>query len=115
MPRHPSARIIRNSVSFFRALAQQDPDGAPAYSQIATRTLQCSIQPEAIEVVDDQGRVTISTMYEIVFAENPGLNPRDKLVWNDIDNGITHTAYCHATRNEAGRGMAWYVTAGERQ
>ncbi len=115
MPRHPSARILRNQVNFFRAVPSQDPDGAPSYSQVGERSYQCSIQPSKTEVVDEQDRITILTVYELIFAENPNLNPRDKLVWNDIDNGITHTAFCNDTNNEAGRGMAWYVTAVERQ
>ncbi len=67
------------------------------------------------EVVDEQGRVITLITYDVMWPFGPTLNARDKLVWNDTDSGIVHTAFVQGTENEAGRGMAWFTTAVERR
>ncbi len=117
MPRHPSPRVCRNLADLFRAIPGQDADGAASYSQVPNQTaIPCSFQPITTdEVVDEQGRVISYVKYDVIWPFGPTLNARDKLVWNDTDSGIVHTAFVEGTQNEAGRGMAWLTTAVERR
>ncbi len=117
MPRHPSPRVCRNLASLFRALPQQDADAAPQYNDVPVAVdVPCSFQPMSTEeVVDEQGRVISYITYDVIWPFGPTLNARDKLVWNDTDSGIIHTARVQGTQNEAGRGMAWLTTAVERR
>ncbi len=117
MPVNPSPQICQNTIDLYRALPQQDADGAPVYLNIPTVTgIPCSIQPMATsEVIDEQGRVITYITYDVIFPSAPGLNARDKIVWNDTGSGVVHTAFCEGTQNEAGRDMAWLTTAVERR
>ncbi len=117
MPVNPSPQICRNRADLYKALPQQDADGGPQYLDVPSLTsIPCSFQPMSTEeVVDEQGRVISYITYDVIWPFGPMLNARDKLVWNDTDSGIVHTARVQGTQNEAGRGMAWLTTAVERR
>lgn len=115
--RSPTARILINSVNVFKATMGRDTDGGVSYTYPTSPSLagwKCSVQFGGVaEVVDDQNRVAQVNQYSIISASNPGVSPRDKLVW--IDNGgVTRTLFAQATTDEAGRGAAFVVHAIER-
>lgn len=116
--RAPSARVLSNNVDIYLSTLAQDADGSylPTYPTVASMfDVACSVQPQGVEeVFDDQERLTQEYIYEVYFGTmNPGVNPRDKLVWVDF-SGVPHTLFVRPSRDNAGRGSVFTVYAVER-
>lgn len=115
--RSPSARIIVNQVTVYTGALTQDADAAPQWSYAGPPKLEdvsCSIQVGSYEeVFDQQERLCRVNSYTLFFTFNPGIVPRDLIVWVDTAN-ITHTLFVQQARDEAGRGTAFTVKAIER-
>lgn len=111
----PSSQVLENECDIYTALSSQDKDGGPQYQATPTALgIPCSIQPKEVdEIIDDQNRITQVQYYHVFFAEDPGVRPRDKLLYSD-SRGLTRTLFCRATRDEGGRGAAFVVRAIEK-
>ena len=113
--RKPSSRIIKNVVDIYKATLTPDTSGGPGYTYPSipdTAQVRCSVQPDAFEIVDEQGRVTQESGYAVIFTFNPGVSPRDLLVW--YDEGTKRDLFAQAVENQAGRNAPWLVRAVER-
>ena len=116
--RNPSSRVLRNRADIYVSTTTRGADGNPQFTHNQTPTFSavpCTAQPKSVEVVDDQMRLTVLTSWTIIFGMPILVKPRDRLVIKDIDTGVTHAVYVQAVQNEAGRGMAYLVTATERE
>jgi len=114
--RHPSSRTCKNVVDLYTATFAPDSNGGPGYTYPSiptTSQVRCSVQPDAFEIEDAQGRVTQDTGFKIFFTFKPSLKPRDKILWHD--GTTTRTLFAEAVEDQAGRGGAWVVRASERQ
>ena len=119
--RRPSVRILKNTVALYRYAPTQDGNGfavgdASAYSTLIAASVPCSVQAgEAQVVYDVQQRPSAQVRdYLIVFASDPGLAVRDKIVWID-DLGISHTIFASGPATcAAGRLAAWEAHGTER-
>lgn len=116
----PSANVLINRVDIYRETNAQDEDGGftPTYS-LSRSGVPCSVQTltdteSTEEIVGDSvgHRVTEIHRYLVIFGANPGLKPRDRLIWRD--GGATRTLFVQASENCAGRGSAWAIRAIER-
>lgn len=115
--RRPSSRVLRNRVNIYVGVSGQDSELAPTFSYPAVPTysnVACSVQytdtgldPEALK------RLTMVSLYDVMFAADPHLKPRDKLVWLDTTpNRTLQVESCPPS--EAGRGSAWVVRCIEK-
>jgi hypothetical protein len=118
--RHPSARVLRNRVDLYRFVPVQDSNAFDlgddtAYTTLISAGVACSVQPGDPETVyDAQGRPSAVRGYHLVFAADPGLAQRDRVVWVD---GLGVTRRLHAAgpaTDQAGRSGAFRVRATER-
>lgn len=115
--RNPSSRVLRQSASIYAAISGQDAVGgySPTYGSSPTLAgVLCSAQPKEYEEVFENNRVTRYRSWELFFSVDPGVMPRDKIVFSAQD-GTIHTIYVQTSRDEAGRGMAYAVRGTERQ
>lgn len=102
--------------SIYSAISAQDQVGgyAPTYSAAPTFTnIPCTAQPHEYEEVYEDGRVTQMRRWRLMFADDPQLKPRDKIVFSAPD-GTIHTVFVELSRDEGGRGMAYTVRGTER-
>lgn len=114
--RSPSARCLPNLVDAYPASATQDHSGGVQYVYAAAtlRGVPCSVQGKgAGEEVDEHGRITPVNMYHVLFATDPGLTSRDKLVQTDVTPSRTLFVQGN-TPSEAGRGSVFVLRAVER-
>jgi hypothetical protein len=114
--RSPSSRVLINRVDIYVATPGRDSDGGvqfPYPASLAMRGVACTVQPQVVAEIEDQGRVTKITEFKIIFGTPQNLSPKDKIVW--VDNaGVTRLMFVEADRDEAGRGAAFTVHATER-
>ncbi len=115
--RSPSSRILINRVDVYRNISAQDAAGGPQFTYPAAPSLlglACSVQYRDTGL-DEQtfGRLTVVNIYHIIFAIDPKLKPRDKVVWRDADP--VRTLFVESNPpSEAGRRAAFVVRAVER-
>lgn len=115
----PTAAVLANRVTLYRYAPQQDADGGvdsgTAYSAAPiAANVPCSVQAQSVAQDDGQGRVSLLTYWEVVFATAYALGLRDKVVWTDA-SGATRTLFVVGTVDMAGRGGAFGVTCVEKQ
>lgn len=114
--RKPSSRVLKNTVDLYSGTLTPDTEGGPGWSYPTipmTANVRCSVQPmETTEVIDEQGRLTQVRDYEIMFASDPGLKPRDKIIWRDVTPN--RTLFYQAVDDQAGREAAFVAKATER-
>ena len=119
--RRPSARILSDAVALYRYTPTQDGNGfavgdATAYTTLIAASVPCSVQPGETQVVyDAQKRPSAQVRdYLIVFASDPGLAARDKIVWVD-DLGTPRTIFASGPATcAAGRSAVWEAHGTER-
>lgn len=125
--RAPSARMFPSVVSIFNQTGwsvsvstpqpNTDEEGgySPSYSDSPSQSnVACSIQYlQDAEEVDNLGRITQARLYHFFFQNEPGVSPRDKLVWVD-NSGVTRTAYVQASKDMGFFGVVYRVGAIER-
>ena len=113
--RQPSSRIIRQSCQVYPATRGQDTTGGVQYTYpiAASMGLRCSAQPHEYEEIYENDRITQVRHWRLMFTSDPGVKPRDMLVWTDHAS-LTHTGYVQTSRDEAGRGLAYTVRAIEK-
>ncbi len=114
--RSPSAKVLLNLVNIFKAGPGRDTDGGVQYPYPTLPTLAnvpCTAQATGSGEIEDQGRITKITEWKMIFGSYLGISPRDQMVWQD-PQGVSHTAFAKADRDEAGRGSAFTVFAEER-
>lgn len=106
--RNPSARILNQPCVVYSAIRGQDTTGGVqyTYSDSASQVLICSAQPHEYEEVYEGERITQVRHWRFMFAANPSVRPRDKVMWNDSSGG-SHIGFVQTFRDEAGRGAAW--------
>lgn len=115
--RSPSARVLINRCNIFLATEARDADGGVQYPYPASpnfANVPCSIQPKASEEFGEQRRVTMLTVYRIIFGQAYPLNPRDMIQYKDF-SGVLRTLFVESIEDQAGRGAAFRVWAQERQ
>lgn len=107
--------ICVNPVSIYSAIRTQDTTGGVQYSYAtsATATLMCSAQPIKYEEIYEGDRVTIMRHWNLIFDSDPRVRPRDEMIWTDFANA-THIGFVQASRDEAGRGLAYSVRVMEK-
>jgi hypothetical protein len=115
--RKPSARILTNRCDIYRNTSAQDADGGPQFTYPAVPSLAgqaCSVQYRDTGL-DEQtfGRLTVVNIYHIIFAIDPKLKPRDRVVWTDPSPNRTLFVESNPP-SEAGRRAAFVVRAVER-
>lgn len=104
------------SASIYSAIGAQDQVGgyAPTYSDTpAHANVLCTAQPHEYEEVYEDGRVTQLRKWRLMFTDDMGVRPRDKIVFSAPD-GTIHTIFAELSRDEGGRGMAYTVRGTER-
>lgn len=111
----PSAQILKQRVSIYRAVQGQDRAGglAPTYPDSPTASnVPCSTQAQGFVETWDQGQLSVVREWKLYFAQAVTVKPRDKVVFSDPAG--THTVYVEADRDEASRGMMYSIKAIER-
>ena len=113
--RNPSSRILKQSVNIYAAIKGQDRAGGPSYSYpvLTQYAVPCTCQPTGFSEIEENGRLTVMRQWRLMFGRDTAAGLRDKIIFTD-PAGVSHTLYVQATRDEAGRGMAYSVTATER-
>jgi len=113
----PSAMVLINCIDIYPAVGSQDAvyGYAPSYAQTPSQKgIACSVQYTGVqEVVTELDRITQVDTYTIIFGINPGVKPRDKIVWTE--GGITRTLVVQGNPpSEAGRGGPWTIRCIEK-
>lgn len=99
----------------YTAVPGQDRGGGftPTYPVSPTYpAIPCTAQPQGFVETYDQGVLIQQREWRIMFGGYVPIKLRDKIVFSSADGD--HTVYVLATRDEAGRGMAFSVKAAER-
>ena len=115
--RSPSARVLRNRCDVYANTAGQDAVRAPAFNYPDIPTIPgaaCSVQYVATDVDENMfAKLTTVNHYDVMFASNPRLKPRDKVVWTDPSpNRVLYVQSCPPS--EAGRDGAFVVRCVEQ-
>ena len=114
--RRPSARILADSIDVYRATWVQDRSGrsSPSYGSTPTYAgVPCTAQPGGYVEVSDQGVLTTQKEWRFILGESVAVSPRDRITFTDM-RGVSHTVYVEASRDEAGRGMAFSIKGLEK-
>ncbi len=114
--RSPSARCLVNTVDLYPASPTQDRSGGLQYDYpgLTRRGMPCSVQGKGPgEEVDEAGRITPVNTYHVIFATDPGLTSRDKLIQTDVTPNRTLFVQGNSP-SEAGRGSTFVLVAVER-
>lgn len=125
--RAPSARMFPSTVSIFNQAGwsisintpqvNTDEEGGytPTYpSSPSQSSVSCLIQYiQDTEETDNLGRITQARLYHFFFPNEPGVTPRDKLVWTD-SGGVIRTAYVQSSKDMGFFGVVYKVSAIER-
>ncbi len=117
--RRPGSRSLNARVTLQHAQPGSDPDGGLTQTPVTYQTdVPCAVGPGKPERdVEDFRRFTGLTEYELLFDDDPGLGLGDFILWpedpDDIDSKV-HNLVVKGVANQAGRGVAWLVTATER-
>jgi hypothetical protein len=116
--RSPSSRVLINRIDIYVGVPGLDAVRAPqwTYPDLPTlRDIPCTVQSLGpMEVVDDQNRITQTSAYMVMFASDPGVKPRDKIIWRDNTRTL-RTLFVQSSFDEAGRGAAFTIRAIEKQ
>lgn len=120
--RSPSSRVLDNDVDWFASILAQDPAGAyvPTYPAVPTRrAIPCSVQQQQVEEIIEElpgGQVRLTRLfrYKVHFGyPDPGVQPRDKLIWRDSRN-VSRILIVQPTKDNASRRSMFTVFAVER-
>lgn len=115
--RSPSARVLINRCNIFIAVEARDADGGVQYPYPSTpnySNVACSIQPKSSEEFGEQRRVTMLTVYRVIFRQFYPVSPRDMIQYKDV-SGTIRSIFIESIENQAGRNAAFRVWAQERQ
>lgn len=110
--------MLINTCDLYRYTPAQDVDGGSDPTNCypvapTTAGIACSAQQDGMTREDSViGRAGASNTWEVFFSTPPTLKVNDKLVLN-LPN-TTRTVFVLPDMDEAGRGVAYSVTAAER-
>ena len=114
--RSPSSRVLKQRIDIYVSSPGRDVDGGVQFNYPTTPTypqVRATTQAQTYDEIDDQGRITMVVEWKILLGEFVVVSPRDMIKFND-PQGIQHTVFVEANRDNAGRGSTLGIRAIEK-